>query len=529
MVTKPQGRLLALILAFAVLGACATTPQETTTSTASGATTATTAGSAETTGPTATTAAASGKTDLVVGLGTEPDTLDMTVSSSSLIPIALLYNVLEPLVKIGPDGSINPLLAESWDVSDDGLTYTFTLREANFHDGQPFTAADVKYTYERAMDPAQAHPFARYFSVVDQVTATDDRTVVVQLNTPSNNFLYNMGLRAGAIYQEGSVDSLADGPIGTGPFRFVEWQRGSSITVEANPDYWGEGPFLTEVTFRFFSDRDAGVNAMLAGDLDMMPIVLNPPRVAEFRDNPDFVLTELPSNELVWVNINHEVPLLQDVRIRQAMSLAVDREASIAALNGERVLAGPHVPPPDPWMLQDSTINDYDPERARELLAEAGYPDGIDVVMRVPGTPKLPPVAEIVVAQWAEVGIRATLQVDDVAVWFEEVRDPERSEYEVTTISDVNPRAIHAFQNPEEWWHYYNEDLAQLLAEADSALTEEERTQKYEEAQLLLAEEMPLVWLWANLESAVFKPGLSGYTEMRIDNAADLTQVRWDG
>jgi peptide/nickel transport system substrate-binding protein len=452
----------------------------------------------------------------------------MTTSSSSLIPISILYNVLEPLVKIGPDGSINPLLADSWEISDDGLTYTFSLIEANFHDGQPFTAADVKYTYERAMDPAQAHPFARYFTVVDQVNALDDRTVEVQLNTPSNNFLFNMGLRAGAIYQESSVGSLADHPVGTGPFAFVEWQRGTAIVLEANPDYWGEGPFVDDVTFRFFSDRDAGVNAMLAGELDMMPIVLNPPRVPEFRDNPDFVLRELPSNELVWVTLNHDVEVLQNVLVRQAMSLSLDREASIAALGGERVLAGPHVPPPDPWMLANSTINDYDPDRARELLAEAGYPDGIDLVMRVPGTPKLPPVAELVVAQWAEVGIRATLQVDDVAVWFAEVRDATRAEFEVATISDVNPRAIHAFQNPAEYWKYYNEDLATLLAEADSALTEDDRTQKYEEAQLLLAEEMPLIWLWANLESAVFKPGLTGYVDMRIDNSADLSQIRWD-
>jgi len=452
----------------------------------------------------------------------------MTASASSLIPVVLLYNVLEPLVKIGADGSINPLLAERWDISEDGMTYTFHLREAMFHDGEPLTADDVKFTLDRAADPVTGHPFGWHFEIVDSVTATDDRTVVVELNRPSNIFLYRLGLRSGAIYPERSVNALANHPIGTGPFRFVEWQQGTGIDLERNDSYWGEPAFLEQVSFRYYAERDGSVNALLAGDVDLLPNLLVPPRINEFQ-NPSFVIKELPSTELVWVGINHDTELLQDVRIRQAMSLAIDREASIAALGGYRVLGGPHVPPTDPWVLLDTPINDYDPDRARSLLAEAGYPDGIDVTIRVPGTPKLPPVAELIASQWAEVGIRVTLQVDELAVWYAEVQDPARAEFEVTVISDEEPRGIHLFQDEDNYNNYYNQELDDLLTAADAALTSEEQIRQYQAAQELLAEELPFIWLWVNTEIPIMKSGLTGYTSARIDVSTDLVSVRWEG
>ncbi len=459
-----------------------------------------------------------------IGLTLEPPTLDFTANSAAAIPEVVLYNVMETLVEIGADGEILPLLAEDWERSDDGTQYTFHLVEATFHDGTPLTADDVVFSFERAMDPETAHPFATNFEVVESVTAVDDRTVEVTLSRNSNDWLFNMGRSPGIIYSEEHVDSLAEAPIGTGPFRIDQWVRGDRIELVRNDDYWGEAPAAERVAYRYIEDPNALTNAMLSGELDVIARVTAPELMSQFEEDDSFQVLEGLSDGEVIFTLNNAAPPLDDVRVRQAITHAIDRAGvRNTTYAGYGALIGSHVPPQDPWYIDLTDTYPYDPDRARQLLEEAGYGDGLTLTAKLPPPPYARRGGEVIAGQLAEVGITLNLENVEWAQWLEEVFG--ESNFETTIVAHVEPRDIFQFGNPDYYWNYDNPEVADLIDQADGAPDEADRDAAYQQVQTIIAEDAVVVWLYLLPELAVIKDGIGGYNPDRLAGSINVTDL----
>ncbi|HZD21805.1 MAG TPA: ABC transporter substrate-binding protein, partial [Acidimicrobiia bacterium] len=367
-------RMTALVVLMSlILAACAGSTQQTTTTSVEGGSETTQADTTPTTGAAATEPA----TAVTIGLQLEPPTLDLTASPAAAIPQVLLYNVYETLVRLEADGSITGLLAKDWEISDDGLNYTFHLQEGvTFHNGAPFIADDVVFSLNNVINNPD-HPFTTTLQPIESVVAVDDTTVELHLSQVSANLLFFLTQGQGVILTESAIDTIENQPIGTGPFEFVSWTVGDNIVLKRSDTYWGDEPPLEQVTFRYINDPNALNSAMLAEDIDIIAGVSAPELLEEFLNDDRFdVLQGLTYGEIVH-SLNGRNPPLDDVRVRQAITQAIDKQAIVdLAYSGFGVPIGTFSTPLDPWYKDLTDVYPYDPDRARELLDEAGV-DGL--------------------------------------------------------------------------------------------------------------------------------------------------------
>ncbi|MGI8576203.1 MAG: ABC transporter substrate-binding protein [Egibacteraceae bacterium] len=460
---------------------------------------------------------------LTVGFAAEPANLDFTTTDGAAIPEALLVNVYEGLVKIGQDGEIEPLLAESFQVSDDRLTYDFMLQpDVTFHNGDAFTAEDVKFSIERVQSDAWTVSLKQAMDVVESVEAVSPTHARVTLKRPSNRWLYQMTTRIGAMFSPDGVDDLANTPVGTGPYMLDEWVRGDRIVFERYPEYWGDPPALETVTLRYFNDATALNNALLSGGIDVIGTVQAPEALAQFEDDR-FQIIEGTTNGEVVLSFNNGRPPLDDPRVRQAITLAIDHEAVLeTAWAGRGVLIGSMVPPHDPWYEDLTGVYEHDPERARALLAEAGAQD-ITLAFRIPNLPYAVSAAQVVKSQLEEVGVTANIDVLEFpARWLEVVFT--NANYDMSIIAHVEPRDIVTFGDPDYYWRYDNPDVQRLLEEADRA-DDATRDEKMKEVARTIAEEAAADWLFLLPNLIVATTDVQGLPENRVGEAFDLTEL----
>lgn len=360
-------------------------------------------------------------TTLIASHPQEPTTWNYLEEGASSLIVPVYLNVMESLFESNADGSIKPLLAEGYEVSDDGLVYTITLRDAKFHDGSDFDSADVVYSLEKnatSVNPTLAGPL----SVVESVEATDAKTVVVTLSRPSNNFVAGLGGPATMIAPEGAFEDGDMGKqlIGTGPFTFGEYRADQDLTLNRFEDYWGEKPFLSKVIHRFMPDETASVNALRAGELDVIGMLFEDGVEQVAGLESDYNVTFNPSTTNSYIFINPTDPVLQDERVRQAIAYAIDREPIIdAAVGGYAEPTCVYVVPySSPWQT-DYCPYPYDPEKSKELLAEAGYPNGLTLYYPYTTIAEFPVSYEVISAQLAEVGITIEGEGMEHPVWAE--------------------------------------------------------------------------------------------------------------
>jgi peptide/nickel transport system substrate-binding protein len=505
---------------------------ETTTTTTTTTTTAPSDGGASTTtttepATTTTAAPSSAVPEVTIGLQLEPPTLDLTSSPAAAIPQVLLYNVYETLVKLEADGSITGLLAESWDLNDDGTVYTFHLRDGvTFHNGKPLTADDVVFSLEHVLTKEPAHPFATTLAPIESVTAVDDSTVEVTLSRFSSNLLFFLTQGQGVILDEGSIDSIENAPVGTGPFAFVSWTVGDSIVLERNLDYWGEPAPLDTVTFRYINDPNALNNALLAGDIDIIAGVSAPELLSVFEDDPAYIVYTGLTNGEVTLAINGANPPLDDVRVRQAISYAIDRQAVIdLAYFGYGVPIGSHASPLDPYYEDLTGVYAYDPDTARQLLADAGV---TDLTLRL----FLPPVSyarrggEIVASQLEDVGIGVEINNVEWGVWLEDVFT--NHDYDLSIVAHVEPRDIGQYGNPDYYWEYDNPQVAEWLAEADAEPDDAARYELYRKVQEQITADAANAWLFLLPALSVTKAGITGYEADLPGLSLDITKLAFN-
>lgn len=285
---------------------------------------------------------------IIIGMQLEPPNLDPTGGAAAAIDEVTYANLFEGLTRFAADGAVVPGLAQSWSVSEDGLTWTFDLRPGvMFHDGTAMDSADVVFSLNRARAEDSTNAQKALFAGIADVSAPDATTVVITLDAPNGNFAFNMAWGDAVIVAPESVATNATQPVGTGPFRFVEWAKGDSVTLERFDGYWGAAPALTRATFKFISDPNAAFAAMMAGDVNAFPVFPAPETLANFDADPRFsVIVGSTEGETILAMNNAN---LTDVRVRKAISHAIDRQAIIdGAMFGYGTPIGTHFAPHNP-------------------------------------------------------------------------------------------------------------------------------------------------------------------------------------
>jgi peptide/nickel transport system substrate-binding protein len=465
-------------------------------------------------------------TGLVVQVAAEPPGLDLTATPASATAGVVFYNIQECLVKVDRHGKIVPWLAERWHTSDH-RNYTFFLkRGVRFHNGRELKAADVKFVFERAMNPETKHPYPGYYAAIGDIIVKDDSTITFALKTLNANFLLNLARQGSVIYPREAVETLKSAPVGTGPFRFGEWVRGDRITLTRNRDYHVKDlPRLERVTFRFIADPNAAMAAVKAGDVDASLFGLGPEHITDLRKDPRFSVIEGNTTNDVILAMNNARKPFSDVRVRRAITHALDKgEILTGAMFGMGRVLGSNVDPLNPYFVDLAGAMPHDPVKARKLLAEAGYPNGFDAVLRVsPQYYYTVRAGEIIVSQLRKVGVRVRIEQIEWGQWLSRVW--READYDLTIIGHAEAWDIANYANPKYYYRYDSKHFQELFQKSEVTLDDKARRDLYGQMQRLLVEDAPAVWLFMHPRLAVTRKGVRGVWKDLPLPASDLSEV----
>lgn len=463
---------------------------------------------------------------LTMGLVLEPPHLDPTAGAAAAIDEIVYANIFEGLTRIDSQGVVQPALAQGWTISDDGLTYTFELAEGvSFHDGTSFEAGDVIFSFEQAMAEDSTNAQKGLFEAIESVTATGNSTVEIKLSRPEGSFLFNLGWGDAIIVDEASSKGNKSNPIGTGPFRFVEWRKGDRVEIERFDDYWGEPVALERATFQFIPDPAAASAAMLAGDIDAFANFPAPESLAQLDADPRFAVVIGSTEGETILAINNAKPPLDDVRVRQAIAHAIDRQAIIdGAMFGYGTPIGSHFAPHHPAYVDLTGLSAYDPEAAKALLAEAGQSE-LALTLKLPPPSYARRGGEIIQAQLAAVGIEVELIPVEWAQWLEQVF--RGKDYDLTIVSHTEPADINIYARDDYYFQYQSDAFNAVMSELNETTDPEARNALLADAQTKLAEDSVNGFLFQLAKHGVWDAKLEGLWHDSPVQANDLTGVRW--
>jgi peptide/nickel transport system substrate-binding protein len=466
---------------------------------------------------------------LTVQLTAEPPGLDLTATPASATATVVFYNVQEALVKVDERGRLVPWLAERWYTADN-LNYTFFLkRGVRFHNGRPFTAEDVKYVLDRARNPETRHPHVKHYEDITAIHVKDAHTVTISLRKPNAMFLYTLARQGSVMYPREAVEQLKSQPVGTGPFLLARWDRGDRIVLKRNPEYHVRGlPRLEQVTFRFIADQNAALAALQAGDVDVVAGVgLGPESVEVVRLAPNLQVIVGESTSDVILALNNSRKPYSDVRARRALTHAIDKEEVVkGAMFGLGRVLGTNIDALNPYFVDMSKAVPYNPEKAKQLLAEAGYPNGFDAVLKVP--PQYPytvRTGEVIVGQLARVGVRVRLEQIEWGQWLDRVY--KQADYDMTIIGHAEAWDAGNYANPKYYFRYDSPRFQEIYEKSESTLDDGKRRALYHELQRIMVEEAPVVWLYAYPRIVAAKKGVQGIWKDLPTPSFDLSEVAW--
>lgn len=487
---------------------------------------------------------------LVVGQIAEPASLDPHVSTAAN-DFRIAVNLYDGLVRnTAGTLEIEPALATEWAISEDGLEYTFKLRGGvSFHDGTPFNAEAVKFNFDRMLD--ETHPFAStgpfplafFFSAVETVEAIDDLTVKFTLNEPFAPFMSNLASPTGLIVSPAAVElSGADygrNPVGTGPFKFEEWQSNSRVVASRNQGYWDGAPPLEAVIFRPITDANTRVAEMLSGGIDVL-LETPPDNVAQFRADGNFAVVEAVGPHVWYVMLNAKEGPFADKRVRQAVNYAVNKESLVNdVLQGTASVSAGPIPPAFNWAYNDEVEPyPYNPDRARELLAEAGA-EGASLTFLVTegGSGMLDPVpmGTAIQADLAAVGLDVEIQTYEWNTFLAEVNPGLEGKADMAEMAWMtsDPDTLPFLTLRTAAWpaeggfnssYYSNPDVDRLLDEARVSTDPEERGALYRQVQALVHDDAPWLFVANWKQSAVVTSAVENF-ELQPDFGLVLRDV----
>jgi ABC-type dipeptide/oligopeptide/nickel transport system permease component/ABC-type transport system substrate-binding protein len=424
---------------------------------------------------------------MIIGTQLEPPILDPTVNPAAAISEVLYGNVYEGLVQFAADGSVLPRLALSWEISSDGLTYVFHLKNGvRFHDGSEFDAAAAKYSLERILAPGSRNPQRARLQAIRAVEAADPLTLRVLLSRRSGGLLQSLAFGSAVMVSRTSAMHNALQPIGTGPFRFLRWRRGDSITLERNPDYHGPPALLSQVTFKFITDPTAAFAALMAGDVDAFANYPAPESFSQFAVDRRFkVFTGTTEMETV-LGLNERVAPLGNVLVRRAISYALDRRAIIdGAMFGYGTPIGSHFPPHNPAYVDLTGMYPHNTLKAKELLTQAGYPRGFSMTLKLPPPSYARRSGEIVASQLAQIGIRVNIENLEWAQWLDQVYT--RHDFDMSIVGHAEPLDYDIYARDDYYFGYANPEFKALIAALDDSVDPEARKDLLQRIQRKLA------------------------------------------
>lgn len=472
-------------------------------------------------------AALAQQSDLTIAIQLEPPHLDPTSAAAGAIDSVLYSNLFEGLTRFTETGEIVPGLARSWDISEDGLTYTFHLAEGvTFHDGTGFDASDVVFTLDRARGEDSTNAQKALYEGIESVTALDPRTVQITLKKPDGNLLFNLAWGDAVIVAPESIEGIKSNPVGTGPFRFDGWRQGDSLTLVQYPDYWGDQPALERATFKFISDPTAAFAAMMAQDIDAFAGFPAPENIPQFQADPRFqVLLGSTEGETILA-MNNAQPPFDDPKVRAAVAHAIDRQSIIdGAMFGLGTPIGTHFAPHHPDYVDLTEMSAHDPDKARSLLAEAGHADGFTTTLKLPPPSYARRGGEIIAAQLRQVGIETEITNLEWAGWLEQVF--RGKDFGLTIVSHVEPFDIGIYARPDYYFQYGKPEFQALMESLTATADPAKRSELLAQAQTMIAEDHVNAYLFQLAFPTVADARLRGLWKNQPTPAIDLSGVRW--
>ena len=471
---------------------------------------------------------------LKVGLQADPTALDPQKEGLTAI-WHVIEHIYNGLTRIKPDLSIEPALAEGWEISEDGTSYMFVLREGvTFHDGTPLKASDVKFSLERIVDPATGSTNAAELASMESVEATDDRTVVVTLKAPDASFLATLAGGTCVIYSEAFVkannNDVSQVAMGTGPFKFVEYVPNTRIVLERNENYWEEGlPYLDGIEMTIASDDTARTAAVVSGTVDFIEYA--PLRdIPALEQDPSLTLAGDSNTNIRFIGLNLSREPFDKPEVRQAIAAVVDREAMLGP-----TVFGYGTPtevlfPPDFWAALQQEVRPPDVERAKALMAEAGLADGFSTTITSWSQYSfLSNAAVVLQEQLRQIGIEAELNLVENATMIDQVYVGKDYDIAVTGESayvDPNTLIVQNFKTGENgnFVNYSNAEVDALIEEGIAATDQAERAEIYQEIQRILLEDLPWINLFVANQFEAMKSHVKGYVHIPTgSNAAFRT------
>jgi peptide/nickel transport system substrate-binding protein len=467
------------------------------------------------------------KTDLVLGIVLEPPHLDPTAGAAAAIDEIVYANIFEGLTRIGPKGDVLPALAESWTQSEDGKVYTFKLhKDVKFHDGTSFDADDVKFSLDRARGDESTNAQKGLFAAIDTVDVVDPLTVRVTLKQPSGDFLYNMGWGDAVIVAPESAGTNKEKPVGTGPFKFDSWAKGSQIVIAKNSDYWGTPALLDKASFRVIPDPAAATAALLAGDVQAFPVFPSYETIPQFQGDPRFKVVIGTTEGETVLGMNNKKPPFDNPKVRQAIAHAIDRKSLIdGAMFGFGTPIGSFFPPHHPAYIDLTAETAYDLELAKKLLSEAGRPDGFKTTLKLPPPTYARRGGEIIAAELREIGIEAEIIPVEWAQWLDQVF--ANKDYDMTIVSHTEQNDLNIFSRDDYYFNYDSPAFKDLIKQIDVTSDSAERTGLYQQAQKLLAKDVPAAFLFQLPKTGIWDAKIEGLWENGPIQANVLTGVKW--
>ena len=473
-------------------------------------------------------ALAAPRTDLTIGIQLEPTNLDPTTGgAAAAIRSVTDLNIYNGLTKIDKDGATQPDLATSWDISPDGLTYTFHLKTGvKFNDGTPFTADDVKWTLDRDRAKDSKSAQKQLFANIKQVDVVDPATVKVTLTQPQGDFLYDMGWGDAVIVSQKTAETNVTNPVGTGPYQLGEWAKADHITLVPNPNYTGTKPALDKVTFKFISDPTAASNAVQAGDVDVFSGFPAPELLDQLKANPDLVVTVGSTQGETIMGMNNAHPPLDNVKVREAIAHAIDRKAIIDGSQfGYGTPIGSFFPPGDPAYVDLTSISNFDPAKSKQMLADAGVKD-LTLTFKVPPAAYARAAAPIIQQELADVGIKVNVVNVEWADWIANVFQGT-FDYDLTMVSHVEANDFAAFGKPGYYINYKADALNKLVADLNATTDPAKQISIKQDIQKQLANDFAAAYLYEYPNITVSKKGVTGLWENAPQPITDLSAISW--
>ncbi len=468
------------------------------------------------------------KDSAVLAMTLEPPGLDPTAGAASAIAEIVLYNVFETLTKINSDSRTTPLLADSWTVSEDLKIWTFKLKQGvKFHNGEAFSSANVKYSFERAGDKNSINKDKVTFANFERIDTPDPRTAVLTLKNGDPDLLFKLGQATAAMVEPKSVATNSTKPVGTGPYLLDSWAKGSSVTLLRWDDHRNaKGVLLRRVQMRFISDPAAQVAALLSGDVDLFPRVSAARSLQQFQSNKKYQVLVGGSRAKTILAINNKRKPLDNVLVRRAIAHAIDRKSVIeGAADGFGVPIGSYLVPGTPGYVDLTGENAFDIAKARALLHQAGVTPPLELVMKLPPTPYARQGGEVIAAMLDKIGIKAKIENVEWAQWLSGVYGQKA--YDLTVISHVEPLDFGNFARPNYYWGYESAEFNALWAKVQATIKPEERNWLMGEAQRLVSRDAVAAYLYQPTWITVANARLRGLWKDMPLFVNDVAALSW--